>query len=392
VTRTEILLVESNADERGRLESILSGWGYGVRAADSLASAKELADETASDLLLVGLLQQDGTAFDFAKRWTDDGGVALGVAVYRGPTAKQYLTERTGVQAILAYPADESELAAQVHALFPQTSEVAVVEAPSAPEPPAAARLYVPRRLDATTLQNSGTLEKGDLAAVISRLASNLASGALMLQCEQTKKLIYFEQGVAVGIKSNIVQEYLGQMLVGEGVISAQDCLRSLREMKRSKRRQGEVLVALGCLDQAGLDAAMWRQFLFKFQEIFSWTQGAYRYRDSAVPQAYAAQALDQPANLLWNGIQQARPTERVREVLAPVMDHTVHWTGSGLDVTGLQVAPEASSIWDVIGTPATAGEVVSGARDPELALLLLYALTAFGTVSYETPSFDTEM
>jgi hypothetical protein len=229
----------------------------------------------------------------------------------------------------------------------------------------------------------SGQLDRHDIATVLSRLATDQVNGALMLVLNKVKKLVYFEAGLPVGIKSNLLEECHGQMLTKEGVITAETCNKSLDERRRTGRPQGQALVMLGAIPQDELERAVLRQFQYKLHQLFTWSEGFYRYRDAAIPPAYHGNPLDDSANLIWQSIEATRPVARARLLLLPAMDSPVRWSGEGLDVSRLKLDNALRALFEPIDNRFTPTEILAATHDPDGALLLLYALAAFGVITF---------
>ena len=64
-------------------------------------------------------------------------------------------------------------------------------------------------------------------------------TGALLLRRDKVKKIVYFRDGQPLSIKSNLLSECLGQVMVSERLISEPECEESMRRMKATHRRQG---------------------------------------------------------------------------------------------------------------------------------------------------------
>ena len=380
----DILLVDSDSGRRGLFLSALSEAGYAVGTADSLEAARNLVSEAKDALLVTHLMLSDGNAFELAADWAAMGRVAIGLTdVFVGTTNRQYLRSRLGLTALLEHPIEPEEFLRRldelpIRARTAVTGDVPVVSTPESPP-------TVPNSLDPKVVPLSGNLDDHDVVAVLTHLIVSRANGALMLQAERIKKLVYFEDGVPVGIKSNMTEEFLGQMLVREGVIHPDACEQSVQEMRASGRRQGEIFVAMGCLGQAQLEQSLHRQFLMKFEEIIAWDSGVYKYKDCAIPTAYQCVIPGDPAQLLWYGIERIRPIERAKHRLWPVMSFRLEWLGEGLDVNGLPYPDYAAGLFERLTGEHTAAALIEDLPDPDHGLLLVYALTAFGSLTYQT-------
>ena len=123
-----------------------------------------------------------------------------------------------------------------------------------------------------------GSLASNALAEVFGKLYSEKATGGLLLRSGKVKKIVQFQDGNPVSVKSNLVSECLGQLLVRERIISQRELEASIRDMKSSGAKQGQVLIKMGSISQKNLDYGLALQFETKVLEPFAWEQGEYRF------------------------------------------------------------------------------------------------------------------
>lgn len=383
----DVVLLESDAAERERYLAALRALGYEATAAESAAAARTLLAEADGALLIANLMLAEGPCFELAAEWRAEGRRLLALSdAFRGPTALQILRERLGLDLLVEAPIADDELAEHVAALLgPRAGDTDPNLTAAGAEVTAetAMATATPAALDPFRVPLTGTFEEAEIAAVLARLALERVDGALMLQSDRVKKLVFFEAGAPVGLKSNLIQECLGQLLVAEGRLSPEACEESLEEMHRTNRRQGEILVAMGHLAADELDAAVRRQFWVKFRQLFTWNTGAYRFRDTTVPPTYRLDPGLDAANLLWRALDEEHPLERARAVLQPVHDTLVVLAEGGLDISALQVDADVHPLFAGLDGTRTAAQALASTPDPARAELLLYALTAFGAVTY---------
>jgi len=78
---------------------------------------------------------------------------------------------------------------------------------------------------------------------LLQRLYARRATGSLLLLHGGTKKIVSFVEGYPVAVRSNLLSECLGQILLSQKMISALALAESVKRMQKEKRRQGEILV-----------------------------------------------------------------------------------------------------------------------------------------------------
>jgi CheY-like chemotaxis protein/tetratricopeptide (TPR) repeat protein len=164
----------------------------------------------------------------------------------------------------------------------------------------------------------SGTLDRIPFPAILHNLHGLRATGVLQLKAHKKRKWIEFRDGYPVSVHSNLVRETLGHLLVRTGRITRATLEESRRQMKTEDRRQGEILVAMEVLSEEDVGAALREQADEKLFEIFSWTEGRFKFERGAKLQKGNAVGLGRsPANLILRGVRTCFPIERVDRYIA---------------------------------------------------------------------------
>jgi len=159
-----------------------------------------------------------------------------------------------------------------------------------------------------------GTFDAGkNFPEVLAEIARWKASGALLLRRAKVKKIVYFRDGVPELVKSNLLVECLGQILVREKLISQSECEESLRRMKKTGRMQGTVLIDMGCISPHNLQYALSLQLQEKLYDAFKWEDGEYQLNPRVTPPAEPVTLGMTTAQLILQGIKQTWDTKRLR-------------------------------------------------------------------------------
>src|SRR5690606_24439892 len=98
-----------------------------------------------------------------------------------------------------------------------------------------------------------GNLKHKRFPEVLSQLYRWRATGALLLKHERVKKIVYLKDGYPIFVKSNLLSECLGRVLVRERMITEAECEESLEAMKKRKRQQGTMLIEMGIISPHNL-------------------------------------------------------------------------------------------------------------------------------------------
>src|SRR5437667_8191243 len=136
------------------------------------------------------------------------------------------------------------------------------------------------RTLEHADADLRGALKRTPFARVLQRLFARRSTGSLLLMRDTTKKIVSFVDGYPVSVRSNVLAECLGQILLQQRLISNEALQESLRRMKAEKRQQGEILVEMGVLSPYNLSRALVEQLEAKLFEVFSWPDGQYMFKE----------------------------------------------------------------------------------------------------------------
>jgi CheY-like chemotaxis protein/tetratricopeptide (TPR) repeat protein len=158
----------------------------------------------------------------------------------------------------------------------------------------------------------SGSFDQMSFAALLHHLHGLRATGVLHVSHDRKRKWVRLNDGYPIAIRSNLVNECLGNFLVRAGRISASDLAASRERMKPGKL-QGEILVAMDLLSEEEIATALRSQAEEKLFEIFTWPTGAFRFEVGGNLQRANDLAVDRsPANLILEGVRARLPLERI--------------------------------------------------------------------------------
>jgi CheY-like chemotaxis protein/curved DNA-binding protein CbpA len=164
----------------------------------------------------------------------------------------------------------------------------------------------------------AGSLAELPFPALLHQLHGLRATGALVLRSGKKRKGIQFRDGRPVAVKSNLVSECLGNLLVRMGRIDEVSLRESLQRMQRGEGLQGEILVAMEVLDEDELMTALRIQSEEKLFEIFEWADGQFEFaRSGRIQGAGALPHEHSPADVIVGGVRSRFPLERVDAFLS---------------------------------------------------------------------------
>lgn len=211
-----------------------------------------------------------------------------------------------------------------------------------------AALLGNPATAAAERLSIEGQLTATPLPRILHNLYSLRATGLLHLERGDVRKVVYIKNGYPIFVRSNLVREFLGQMLVRSGAIddsTLQECMAIARE---SGRQIGSVLVAAGLLTPHDLNDILKRQVAEKLLDSFSWPEGSYRFVQAREFKDGITSIDLSPANLVLQGLREHAPRTQVEKLLAPHLDRYLFPAENPLyRFQEIQLAPAEQRILD---------------------------------------------
>ena len=169
--------------------------------------------------------------------------------------------------------------------------------------------------LHASELERLSRLREGDLAEVsfamlLYALSRTHTSATLRIERGPLSKEIYFESGVPVDCRSNMIQETLSRFIVSTGrldQITAESCYRE--SITRSVRF-GDVLIEKELMGAEELLNILQQNLARKLLDGFSWQSGTFRV-DGRPPQVDSPLKVNVP-QLVFIGVNRFATQEAV--------------------------------------------------------------------------------
>ncbi len=163
----------------------------------------------------------------------------------------------------------------------------------------------------------AGDLADAPLPELFLRLRRMGASGVLLVQHEVETRAIQFRNGAPVSVASNRDVESLEDFLVRNKQISGAEHEEVLQQVRARRGTAREVLVAMGALSEAEVEAAASQRASEPLLEGFGWSTGRYRFEArKRLPESRALELEQSPARLLMEGVLQWCPSSSVRKMV----------------------------------------------------------------------------
>jgi CheY-like chemotaxis protein/curved DNA-binding protein CbpA len=302
-----VLCVDDDRNLCEILSKTLAGEGYEVRTAHDGEAALSRLREGPADLVLLDLLlpKRDGFSVLEALRAAPAPLSTTPVVLISGCSRTPQYLERAhtlGVAEFLTKPVPLEALL-EVTAKYARPRRSAQKGAPAAPvaSKPKGARPAAP----ASAKPLSGDLSDVAFPALLHHLHGLRATGVLRLESGKKKKAIALRDGRPVAVKSNLVNECLGNLLVRMKQISPEDQAESVRRVKCGEGLQGDILVAMQRLSVEDVAAALAAQAEEKFFEVFEWAAGRFHWETGArLEGGNALSPAKSAANMILDGVR----------------------------------------------------------------------------------------
>ncbi|MBM4279778.1 MAG: response regulator [Deltaproteobacteria bacterium] len=364
------------------------------------------------DVLVTDLLLPQIGGFELIEKLRAlPGGEHVAVVVmsgiYKSARHKRQATEKLGAVACLDKPFALEELVVVVQQAVgeaPKKRRAADSGLPKAPKPQAHGSVRAEGMVDDPLADFDSRLDKSDgeragqslpaertvrgnlknkrFPEVLAQMYRWKATGALLVRRGRIKKIVYVKDGYPVFVKSNLMSECLGRVLVREKMISEDECERSLVIAKSPAgggRQQGTVLIEMGALSPHNLVFALQLQLEQKLFDVFAWPDGDYQFSARIELPAQSVQLDMTLVTIVSEGVRRKFTDTQLQDLLEPFLDAFVGpHPEPGMRVEDLPLELDERALVDRIDGRRTLRDLVAhGGMPPRAARQLLYALIA---------------
>ncbi len=300
-----ILVVDDDPNIRRFLSESLRLYGYEVHSFEDAETALEDLDKHDFSLALLDILLPGTNGLQLCRKLrgipkTSELPIIMMTAFYKQADHIQDAREQYGATDYLLKPFPLKTLHEKIDALLgaPATAS------------------------ESGRLNIEGNLSETAFPRILHNLYSLRATGLLHLQHNNLKKVVYIRNGYPIFVRSNLVREFLGQMLVRTGRLSDEALAESLEVSKQRNQRHGMALIEMGLLTPHQLNDALRTQVLDKLLDTFSWPEGKYRFAQAREFKKGITSIDLSPANLILQGLRDHANRDQVLKILEPHLEH----------------------------------------------------------------------
>lgn len=241
----------------------------------------------------------------------------------------------------------------------------------------------------------SGTFSTTPFPALLRRIADERASGGLVCTApaagrgaresvdgEITTKVVFFRGGVPVHVRSNVVDECLGQLLLRKKRIGVATLEESIRRMRERGGLQGQILVEMGALSPIDLGELLSEQVRQKLFDLFGWRRGEFRFAAGMeAPRDGVALEMALP-DMVYEGVCAAMPATLLLDIMTPRLESFVVPDPVRLSrFARVRVAKDLRDVLERLDGATRLRDVLRAGSRPGAIAQLLYALECLGAV-----------
>jgi CheY-like chemotaxis protein len=330
-----VLIVEKDAELQQRIGAALRDAGYELAAETEASWARRSIAVRRPDALVLGTRLADGDGFGLAEELRRDPEtrrlpIVFVASSHRGTSHRAEARRRFAPAEYLPTPLDAraipthlAELAGAALVADDETPPPVEVAKESLHDPAQQRERRDVERTAKTLVEDpvqaafAGTLKRTPLARVLQRLYASRSSGSLLLLRDSVKKIVLFSDGYPFSVRSNLLGECLGQILLEKKLITGEVLSASVARMQKEKRQQGQILIEMGALSPYNLQRALVEQVEAKLLEVFAWPDGKFMFKASEEMPAGTTRLERPPAALILEGIRRHYDEARQEAVLA---------------------------------------------------------------------------
>ncbi len=299
-----ILIVDDDPNIRRFLTESLRLRGYDVQSYETAETALQQLESHSFDLALLDILLPGTNGLQLCRKLRDlpatkELPIIMMTAFYKQADHIRDAREQYGATDYLLKPFPLKTLHEKIDAL---------IGAPAAS--PSSERLSV-----------EGNLTETSLAHILHNLYSLRTTGLLHIEHGDVKKVVYIRNGYPIFVRSNLVREFLGQILIRKGTLTAEELEQSLQAAKEQGRRHGMILIEMGLLTPQQLDDTLRNQVTEKLLDTFSWAEGSYRFIQVREFKEGVTSIDLSPANLILQGLREYADNKQLLKALEPHLD-----------------------------------------------------------------------
>ena len=266
----------------------------------------------------------------------------------------------------------------------PSSAEPSSSVTPAAGTVGVSASLHVPLHLNVHRVAGSGNFSETAFATILARLAYDRSTGALMMQRDEDKRVAYLQDGFIVGVKTNMPEDSLADMLVAQGLMTFDQGRRAQTEAQRRQVQLSDVLVELGFFAREDMQTLVSTHIRNHLMDVFAWESGVFMFRDGPVPRGYDHEPVVSPMDFIWQGVQFNLPLDYAESAFAASMQLRMGWFGEPPSADDMPMTLTQLQFLSSVSAGETLGELQRSGRMKEPVWRIAYVLASTGFLGFQ--------
>ncbi len=232
------------------------------------------------------------------------------------------------------------------------------------------------------TLPSKGNLKDYSLPRILIDVNRRRATGTLSVVTRRFTKNIYIKDGNVIFASSSFEDDRLGEMLVKAGKISMEQYDKSVEILKKTRKRQGAILVELGYITPKDLFWGVKYQVKEIIYSLFPIEEAPYQFNENApVPDEVITLKISME-NLIYEGVQRIDNLTRIRKEMPDMKTvFRINEDPSGI-FRGIDLSPQDKRILALVDGKTNVNQLIEKSRTNSFDVMrTLYVLWSTGFI-----------
>jgi hypothetical protein len=199
-----------------------------------------------------------------------------------------------------------------------------------------------------------GNLRTMQLEELLQWLSQSKKNGTLQINNGKIEKKVFFKEGRIISSSSTNPEEYLGHFLVSHGLINEIELAKAIELQEQTAMLLGKILVTTGAIEERDLHRLLRLKAEESIYDIFSWSEGEFRFLDEALPASTMVQMDLDVTAIVLEGVQRVDEWRRIRKVIPS--GEAIPVAVAELD--GTHLGPGARQILELVNDERTVEEI----------------------------------
>jgi hypothetical protein len=228
-----------------------------------------------------------------------------------------------------------------------------------------------------------GELKTLPLSDILDWVARRMKTGRLDLKRKSTEKKLTFRDGLLHSSFSNDPRETIGQALVRERLIKEEQLFTALLRQEKEGKRLGQILIGDGLLTEEALKRTLRQNAEHIVYDLFLWPDGRFDFHEEDIPADLRISLDIEIPYVLEEGRHRRLEWERLKQMFkSSDITFKVKKDGEGVEDPAAQVILKLAAAGKTL-----AGIALESRRSEFETALMLEGLMSLGAVSPAQPT-----